>query len=549
MIIDARSEEEGHELQTAVCVVGGGVAGITLALEFERRGIDTIVLESGGYGPDAETMDLCRGENVGIPYEFADGFRNRFLGGDSNGWGGWCRPLESHDLEQRNWVPDSGWPFGIDELQPYYALAHRVLHLGPVNFEMDHWVSSINRPDVRRIPLRSGRVIDGISQFSLPTRFGKHYRSALKKAKHVRVYLYANVVDIETESSGQTVCRVLAKTLSGRSMSVKARQVVLAAGGIENPRLLLAFNRNHATGLGNANDLVGRYFMDHPRLMLGKIRFHPQWLRNKLYDAKYHYLNRSVSVNGTCVASQFTIAPEIQYSERLLNARMWLSSIFPGEGTAAAEALVRMKLRLHGKVDSNHSFLNDLSVMIKQPSNTLNFIAARQLRPIPFLKEMQFQLITEAQFQMICEPVPDPDSCVTLANDRDRLGIPRVRVNWRLNDQVKRTFDRSLEILADEFTSAGVGVVEPTDPLLGREWPANLKGTWHYMGTTRMHDSPKRGVVDRNCRIHGMSNIYIAGSSVFPTAGANFPTFTLVALSLRLSGHIAKQLQTADASI
>lgn len=535
-------------LQTTVCIIGGGVAGITLALEFERCGIDAVVLESGGFKPDSETMDLYRGENVGIPYEFGDGFRSRFLGGGSNCWAGWCWPLDSHDMERRDWVPSSGWPFGIDELNPYYERAHPILHLGPAIFDIDHWVKAINRPDVRRMPLPSGRVYDGISQFSPPMRFGKHYRSDLKKAKHIRVYLYANVVDIETESTGQTVRRVEVRTLSGRSMSLEARQVILATGGIENPRLLLAFNKNHASGLGNANDLVGRYFMDHPKLLLGNIRFRPQWLRNKLYDLRFHHLNSAVSANGTHVAAQLNVAPELQRREGLLNARIWLSSIFPGEGTATAEALVRMKHRLHAKVDPHHSFLDDLFTIARHPANTMNFIAARLLRPDCFLKEMQSQSIKEAQFHMICEPSPDPDSRVTLAHDRDRLGMPRVRVNWRLGDQVKRTFDRSLAIVADELARAGIGDVTPDVPLLGREWPAALEGAWHYMGTTRMHDSPKQGVVDRHCRIHGMSNMYIAGSSVFPTAGANSPTFALVALSLRLADHIAKQLRALDAS-
>lgn len=231
-----------------------------------------------------------------------------------------------------------------------------------------------------------------------------------------------------------------------------------------------------------------------------------------------------------------------------MNARLWLSSIFPGQGTATAEALVRMKHRLHAKVDPHHGFLGDLFTMARQPANTMNFIVARLLGPVGFLKETRSQLIKEAQFQMICEPSPDPHSRVTLADDRDRLGMPRVRVNWRLGDQVKRTFDRSLAIVADELASAGVGEVTPDAPLLGREWPAALEGTWHCMETTRMHDSPKQGVVDRHCRIHGMSNMYIAGSSVFPTAGATGPTFTLVALSLRLADHIAMQLRGLDAS-
>ncbi len=548
MFCDARKEEEGKLLQSTVCIIGGGAAGITMALEFERRGIDAILLESGGFKPDAETIDLYRGENVGIPYEFGDGFRSRFLGGGSNCWGGWCRPFDNQDMERRDWVPNSGWPFKREELSPYYERAHPFLHLGPNNFDVEYWVKAINRPDVRRMTLPSGRVQDSISQFSPPMRFGKTYREDLRSAKHVRVYLYANVVDIETESTGQTVRRVQVQTLSGRRMSVEARQTILCTGGIENARVLLSANRNHANGLGNANDLVGRYFMEHPRLKLGKVRFRPGWLRNKLYDIMFHYLNPAVSANGIHAAAQMQISPETQRREGLLNGRIWFWSIFPGEGTPAADALVRMKHRLHGKIDPHHSFFGDLFTMARQPLNTINFIAARQLQPLWFMKEMHFQWIKEARFQMICEPTPDPDSRVTLSDARDKLGMRRARVDWRLDEQVKRTFDRSLAIVADELHEAGIAEVTLDPPLEGQPFPASLEGTWHHMGTTRMHDSPKHGVVDRDCRIHGMANMYVAGSSVFPTAGANFPTFTLVALSLRLADHIAKQLQVPDAS-
>ena len=548
MFCDARRVDDAMVARTTVCIIGGGAAGLTMALEFERRGIDAVVLESGGFGPDEHTMDLYRGENVGIPYHFGDNYRSRFLGGCSNCWGGWCRPMDREDFQKRDWVPGSGWPFGLDELDPFYARAHTVLKLGPTNYDMDHWVKAIGRPDVRRMPLPSGEVQDSLSQFSLPLRFGKHYRRELKGARHLRVFLHANVTDIETEVDGRLVKRVHVRTLTGKRMTVEARQFVLACGGIENARLLLACNKQQAAGLGNSHDLVGRYFMDHPRLLSGRLKLREAWRRNKLYDAMYHYLNRAVRAHGTHMAAQLTLSPEVQRREQLLNARIWFASIFPGEGTPAAEALVRMKLRLHGKVDAVHGFWGDLGTIASQPLNAMNFVAARQLQPIGVLKELHFQMITEARLQMICEPVPDRDSRVMLAEARDALDMPRARVDWRLGDQVKHTFDRAFSLVGKEISDAGIAEVAADPPLLGREWPASLEGTWHHMGTTRMNDSPALGVVDRNSRLHGVGNMFVAGSSVFPTAGANFPTITLVALALRLSDHIAGQVAQADAT-
>ncbi|MFO1295720.1 MAG: FAD-dependent oxidoreductase [Rubrivivax sp.] len=549
MFFDARRSDDAMVARSTVCVIGGGAAGLAMALEFERSGVDTIVLESGGYDPDAHTMDLYRGESVGLPYHFGDNYRSRFLGGCSNCWGGWCRPMDAEDFQKRDWVPDSGWPFGLAELQPFYARAHKVLKLGPVDYDIGAWVQAIGRHDVRRMPLEPGEVLDSMTQFSLPMRFGSHYRRDLKAARHARIFLHANVVDIETGVDGRTVRRVHVRTLTGKRFTVEARQFVLACGGIENARILLACNKQHAAGLGNAHGLVGRYFMDHPRLMHGKIMLREAWRRNKLYDAMYHYLNRDVRAHGTHIAAQLTLPHEVQRRERLLNARVWFASIFPGEGTRAAEALVRMKLRLHGKVDPTHTWLGDLATISREPFNTMNFIAARQLRPIGLLKEMHFQMIKEARLQMICEPAPDAASRVTLAESRDALGMPRARVDWRLNDLVKHTFDRTLALVGKQLGAAGIGEVTLDAPLAGRDWPADLEGTWHHMGTTRMHDSPANGVVDRDCRVHGMSNMYVAGSSVFPTAGANFPTITLVALALRLADHLGAQSRQADASV
>jgi len=204
MFVDTRTVDEGYVVEATVCIVGAGVAGITLALEMNRLGIDTCLLESGGYKADDETRDLYRGENAGLPYSFADGSRSRFLGGSSNCWGGWCRPLDPWDFDKREWVPHSGWPFGLDELAPYYARTHAWLKLGPNNFDPEFWERAIGRPDVRRIPLLTGKVRDTVAQFSPPARFGKLYRSALERSACVRVFLHANAVDIETIAPPRT---------------------------------------------------------------------------------------------------------------------------------------------------------------------------------------------------------------------------------------------------------------------------------------------------------------------------------------------------------
>jgi choline dehydrogenase-like flavoprotein len=536
MFVDTRRLDDGTLIEAEVCIIGAGVAGITLALEFEKHGIGTCLIESGGFKPDNATRDLYRGESTGIPYRFADGCRSRFLGGSSNCWGGWCRPMQEQDFARREWVPNSGWPFGKSELQPYYERIRGIIRIGPNRFDTGFWVDAIGNPEVRQIPFAPGSVEDGISQFSPPARFGRLYREELIRSKHVTVYLYANAVDIET-GGAPDVRLVKVKTLTKRTASVSARLFVLATGGIENARLLLASNKDRPEGLGNHNDLVGRFFMDHPRLYSGKVYFREAWSRNMLYDVKYHYQNQAVAAHGTCVAAQFGLTPESQAKERLLNARVCFSSVFRGEDSETVSALIRIKQRLERKEQFGPSLGRDLLTLSGHPIDAAGFVIARTLR--------MRSLVKYARFQVIAEPLPDPDSRVLLSQQRDQLGMNRVKAHWRVDTLVRRTVDRTLAIIAEELARAGVADVILDPPIEGGEWPSTFEkdGSWHHMGTTRMHDSPKLGVVDSNCRVHGTSNLYVAGSSVFPTAGGNFPTFTIIALALRLSGHIAREIR------
>jgi choline dehydrogenase-like flavoprotein len=538
MLIDARRIAEAATVETRVCIIGAGAAGLTIAMELERQGVGAIVLESGGHAPDAATGDLYHGSNEGIPYSFAGGCRSRYLGGSSNCWGGWCRPWDDWDFEQRDWVADSGWPIARAELDPYYERAHRILKLGPNRYDPDYWIAA-NQPALRRIVLDPDRIVDMVSQFSPPVRFGIDYREQLAAARHVHVYLWSNVVELRTDNPATAVREVLARTLDGRTLRVRAKEFVLATGGIENARILLAANSVQPGGLGNGHDLVGRYFMDHPRLNFGSIRFAPQWRRNMLYDIKFHYQNDAVSARGTRLSAQFALSRTVQRDEGLLNARAWFRSIFPGETSDAARALFRMKRRLAGMDESGHSVPSDLLRILRQPVQAGLFAAARVMHLTSLIRDVRFELIVE--------PQPDRDSRVTLCRERDALGMPRVRIDWRLGPLVRRTFDRTVQILGDELTRQGIAEVQLPDLLGDGPWPSSLEGTWHHMGTTRMHDSPRHGVVDRNCQVHGMANLYVAGSSVFPTCGANYPTLTLVALAYRLSERLVAAARSPEA--
>jgi len=564
MLLDIADVEPGSRLRTTLCVVGAGVSGITLALEFERHGIDCVLLESGGLSEEPQTSALSDGVNQGLPFQFDDGCRSRYFGGSSNCWGGWCRPFDPIDFSRRDWVPNSGWPITHDELAPWYDRSHETLELGPTHFDPERWVKAARNARLQRLVLPGDRVQDQVFQFSPPTRFGAVYRHRLARARHIRVVLHANVTEIETDADATTVTGVKVRSLEGRTLRVAARQFVLAAGGIENVRLLLNSTARRPAGLANDHDQVGRYFMDHPRLTAGTVRFAASVRHPALYDQLYHALNPAVSAYGVGFGGHFVLTPKTQREEGVLNSQSWFRSIAPGESSEASKALMRLKLRTLGGRGGDISTLSDVGRVMADPVSAGAFALTRKLHLTRWIREVKITTIVE--------PAPDPDSRITLDEERDVLGLRRAAVDWRLGSLVRRTFDRTWAVLAEDLTRAGLATVTLPSPIehepwptpttlryylwgqgkmldQGDEWPRLPDWTWHHMGGTRMHHSPRHGVVDRDLQVHGLGNLYITGSSVFPTGAANFPTMTIVALSLRLADHLAQRLTRSNTRI
>ena len=259
MFLDADTLKE-TALEADVCIAGGGAAGMTLALDLRASGLSVILLESGGFRREAQTQRLSDGRMIGINTWNMRSMRIRALGGATGHWEGWCRPLMPHDFEVRDYIPNSGWPIRYDDLLPWYARACETLEIGPFQ-----WDAEARAKAMGTAVLPTGAAIDHrYYQFSPPTRFARVYGGALEKAENVRVIAHANVADIRLEDSGARVesftCRTLAKT----EFHVRANRYVLALGGIENPRVLLAARSQQPEGVANGHDVVGRYFMEHP---------------------------------------------------------------------------------------------------------------------------------------------------------------------------------------------------------------------------------------------------------------------------------------------
>ena len=485
MIQKANEIEDGATLETDVCVIGSGPAGLALAQRLEGK-VPVLLLESGEAEPRPAIQDLYRGGSLGRPYFPLDACRIRQLGGSSNCWAGLCRPLEPDDFMARPWVPNSGWPFGRSTLEPWYAEAERFLGLVGPGWQLDQWSASAQKPWVFSDP----RVVTSFFKLSAPIRLGTTLRPALAASAGVRVVLGATVTRLALAPDGQRLDHLVVKrTLGGGGFTVRPRRVVLACGGIENARILLASDDVQRTGVGNAHDQVGRYFMEHPHTD-GEARLLGA---PGLPDTRFYHRHTQ---HQQAIWGCFMLSPDVRAREGLLSAAVVLLG---GKPDPLVEPLRRTLADTHG------GLLPDKA-----------------------------QLFT---FGTPSEQAPNPESRVLLDGERDPLGVPRVRLDWRLSALDQRSVARTHEILALAMAHAGFGRVKLTlSP--GQPFPPHTNGGRHHMGTTRMHTDPKQGVVDAQLKVHGIANLYVAGSSVFPTGGSANPTLTLTALARRLAAHL-----------
>ncbi len=490
---DARAIPSGTTFETDIAIVGAGAAGITLALSLARKSLRVLLLESGGDAFDSRTQSLYAGTQTGVPYLKLSASRMRFLGGSTNHWGGWSRPLDVSDFEARPWLAHSGWPFPRSEIEPYFPHAQAWIEAGPLVYDNDKsWFDKFGAP----LKLGNGGVYTSFFQFSkmrgsvLPTNFGERYSSDLKREPNLSMLLHANVTNIALAHDAQSIDHLKVATLSGRNFTVKPKYTVLATGGIENARLLLASNDIAPQGIGNGNDLVGRFFADHaiPRDTATLV----------LFDGNLapYYQNNQTDKDGTIFRA--ALAP----TETFKKQHQILGSLATIENSVQVDDL------------GNAAIASTASSFDVDASNAK-------------------ALSVGCGFELS----PDPDRRFTLTRERDALGMPRLQLHMTLADSDYQSYRATLKELGRQLLESRVGMIR-LDRATRDEWLSVIDWGNHHMGTTRMSADPKTGVVDPNSRVFGVSNLYVAGSSVFPTYGASNPTMNLVALTLRLANHL-----------
>lgn len=540
VIVDARTLAPGTVVDTDVAIVGGGFAGLIVARELAESGCRTCLLESGGSTAEPGPQGLAAVTSAGDLAPVTEGWRQ--LGGSAHLWNTYIGssrpaarfiPLDPIDFEERDWVPHSGWPLDAREMDAFYRRARRVC--GVAGEEGDG-----GTPPGRPGCFDGGGFRTTVEDFGPASVFTGEQPAAAARWRRVTALVHATAVEIETNEAGTAAAAVRAAPGPGRGFTVAARVIVLAAGAIENARLLLLSTATHRAGLGNRHDLVGRYFMDHHRVNGG----HLVPADRRVFDRAAVYDLRPVG--SRFATGKLTPSAELLRRERMLNS----STLFwprpprrADQAVDSARAVARDLRRLRvtretlghlrgAAAGSGYLAGTGLRLAFHQRTFPPDIGRGRwSLLPANHARFSTFELVHQ------CEQAPDRDNRVTLGGERDELGLPRPKVASRWSEADLRSIARLHDLLAAHFARSGLGRVvrEPSEAVVDLHNPG---GMHHHLGTTRMHRDERRGVVDADCRLHGVGNLFVASGSVFPTGGYANSSLTIAALSIRLADHL-----------
>lgn len=499
MITDILNLGEQTKLKSQVVVLGSGIAGAEIATHLARHGREVILLESGRdrFEPSIQALNdvIFLGKRHRelnpdsyyhryLPPELRGVSRVRQFGGTSNVWTGKWKYLQPSDFEARPWVENSGWPIDFEELLEHYRSAAKDYGFGDLEAE-------VMRPEI--VELRDKIAIHGLKMSSFyweqtPTRTAVRFGEEMRSSKNLQVVLGATATELKLDASCQRITGVACRSLEGRELLVEGDTVILATGAFESARLLLASDRQLPNGIGNAHDLVGRFYTDHPKHHTGTLNpgsLVRQYARELQYAPKPRF----------CIC--FALDDATQQEKKLLEHVLYIKPIY------------------------------------EKPVDSL----WRIVRGRPVCRD-DIGAIANYRVKFVTEQFPHKNSRLKLGTERDALGQRKLEVDWCFTDCDRRSLAQTLQLLTERFVAAELGTFE-----FGNEPPnlENMTDAAHQMGTTRMASRPEEGVVDTDCRVFGTENLYVASSAVFPTGPSYSPTFTILALARRLGQHLLQK--------
>lgn len=485
MIYDFNLKNSLPQLTYDFSIIGAGVAGITVARKLSEVGKRVALIEAGGQEYDLESSKYFAAETSREEYSaWVNSCRQRFFGGTSNHWAGRCRPFDAIDFEEKDYYPLPGWPIGLDDLVEYIKETNQILDLGEGDV--------FKKPGVPQDWLSEKFDLDHYA-LSSPTRFNTKFFEEIRAAANIDLYLNSTATDIGYEKDKSKISSILISNSKHLTASIMTKNVVLSAGAIENARLLLNSNFNNGTNTGNHSEFLGKCFMEHFNVPFGSfVTANEYLLENKLAIFTNPEFARANKIGSTNIAFNVKDSPK-QFGRT-----------------------AELKTSLSKLVCKSESFTN-------------------------FVKKITSMYCPGGYVGTLCEQVPNKNSYIELLDTEDNHGIRNVKVHYEINDFDKRTIRLNILEAVKEFTRLEFGRVNLEPYILDESLPIPLQAHCHQMGTTRMSENPEFGVVDKNCKVWNVDNLYIAGSSVFSTGGGTNPTYMIVQLALRLGQHLANK--------
>jgi choline dehydrogenase-like flavoprotein len=515
--IDLHEIPSEQKFQSDLCIVGGGIAGLVLADALRGSGRRVDLLEAGGVREEAESQALYSAEMAGVPHLGTTEGRFRMYGGSSTRWGGQLLPLADHDFQARPHVPGSGWSLDPAELSPYLNRCEALLGTNHAPFD-----ASL----IDQLPAPGPQLSDP----DLQPRFSKWASFSFRNVAttlgsrceadpHIRVFVHASVTSLELESGGRRVQGLTVRTLRGGHFTFTARQVVIAAGTIESTRLLLA------SGIGNHSDQLGRWFHDHLSIKAATLYPHDRRCFLQRFAPWF--------IGPTRHTLKLESTAAWQTRKCCLNVMGHL--VFEAPGTSGFAWLRhQLQARQRGEVLLEAA---PAPYIEKLPAESFDLLylawkaAVRRRRWCPAAAAITLYIDSEQQ--------PNPESRIRLSSQRDALGMPKAVVDWHWGEPERHSFACYQQLFDRQWQAWNIGLIDWHQSFESDSgWQADVSDINHLMGGTRMSVSPQQGVVDAQLRVHGITNLYVASCSVFPTGGSSNPTLTLMQLTLRLAERL-----------
>lgn len=463
-----------------ICIVGSGPAGVTLASKMAEQGVTVALLEAGDLEYSEESQRVYECESIGHE-AWPRHTRLRYFGGTSNHWSGRCRPFDESDFYNRSINGLPGWPIRYDTLEPYLKEAMSILDLKP-----EKGFTAINTND-----LKEHFYPDAFAK-SPPTRFNSKYIEQVRTSKNIDCYLNANATDLTLNETLELTESIEISNYKGQKNKILANRFILCLGGIETPRFLLNCNKQVSSGIGNSHEMVGRCFMEHLNVPIGTFL--------------YEDMERTSSL-------QFYSDDDFCKSAEIGKSNITFGII--------------QKVKSYGRTHAIKTFFKNIACNMDID------------RKVQFISDFKCPGI--GNIGTLIEQSPDIESRVMLSNQLDNFGLKKAKFDWKINEFDNKTIRYTAIEMAKQFSLSGLGAIRLADFILDNNIDIRYSHHAHHMGTTRMSADPRFGVVDSNLKVHGIGNLYIAGSGVFSTGGACNPTMPIIQLCLRLADHLNSQ--------